>query len=132
MATQIISNSYKDIDAMFSFNPMTEDLAMKVNRNAIAFSVKNLVLTMNGERPFNDDIGTPIKKLIFELHTPMMPIVMKKMIEDVLIAHEPRIKVLEVVVLDNPDRHTVEVTIKYVIVNTTTPYTVDVVLNRTR
>ena len=53
MPVQGISKSFKDISATFSINPMNGDLIALKNAKAIARSVRNLVLTKPGERPFN-------------------------------------------------------------------------------
>ncbi len=132
MPTNSKQRSYVDLDAEFAFNPMTEDLALKTNQRAIAFSVKNLILTMNGERPFNPSLGTPIRHLIFELFGPMLDIVLRKLIAQVLSTYEPRIEVKEIIVDSNTDAHTIVVTIKYILLSVSIPYTIDVVLTRTR
>ena len=43
---------YKDIDLCFRRNPVTGDIAVKENENAIKQALKNLMLTRPGERPF--------------------------------------------------------------------------------
>lgn len=132
MATQTQRKQYRDLDAGFRFNPLTDDLGILRDHKAIAFSVKNLILTMNGERPFDRSVGTPVKHLLFELHGMMLEIVLKKLIEDTLRLHEPRITVVDISVKQNVDSHSVAIDIKYMIINTTTPYEVSVVLERTR
>lgn len=132
MSTHSKQRSYADLDAALYFNPMTEDLALKTNQRAIAFSVKNLILTMNGERPFNHNIGTPIRRLLFELFGPVLDIVLRKLIAQVLSTYEPRIEVKEILIDSNTDAHSITVTIKYILLSTTTPHTIDVVLTRTR
>ena len=66
MPVQGISKSFKDISATFSINPMNGDLIALKNANAIARSVRNLVLTKPGERPFNPALGSNVHNLLFE------------------------------------------------------------------
>ncbi len=124
--------TYKDINPSLMVNPMTGDIGLLKTYNAVAFSIKNLVLTMNGERPFNRSIGTPVRKLLFDLHGPMLSIVLKRVIADCLELHEPRAKIIEINVVDDPDSHYLKLDIKYQVLGDDTPYSVDVVLERTR
>ena len=43
---------YKDFDILFNKHPVTRKLNTLTNNAAIARSVKNLILTNKGERPF--------------------------------------------------------------------------------
>ena len=57
---------YKDIDLCFRRNPVTGDIAVKENENAIKQALKNLMLTRPGERPFSPNVGSTIQDLLFE------------------------------------------------------------------
>jgi phage baseplate assembly protein W len=46
-------------------NPNTEDFSSVSNENAIKQSVRNLVMTQFGERPFQFDIGSRVRGLMF-------------------------------------------------------------------
>jgi len=132
MATASLQRTYTDLDAAFTFNPITDDIALITNNKAIAFSVKNLILTMNGERPFNPDLGTPIRHLIFEQFGPMLDVVLKQLISQVLATYEPRISVSDIEIDSQTDQHQLSVTIKYTLLSISTPYSINVVLTRTR
>ena len=43
---------YKDVDTLFDIHPVTRKLNVLTNNAAVARSVKNLVLTNKGERPY--------------------------------------------------------------------------------
>ena len=56
----------------------------------------------------------------------------KKTIIDTINSFEPRVRVVDVVVITNPDQYSIDVSIEFVIVNTTAPITLDLTLQRTR
>lgn len=126
------TRTFTDFDAAFISNPITGDIAVKTDARAISFAIKNLVLTLNGERPFNSSIGTPVKKLLFELHGDQLNIMLKKMIADVIKNFEPRALLVNTDIKDSPDNNAIYITIIYKIVNTEQPISVNVVLERTR
>ena len=66
MPIQRISQGFKDISMTFQSNPLTRDLIVLKNENAIARSVKNIVFTVPGEKPFNPEFGSRITDSLFE------------------------------------------------------------------
>lgn len=126
------TRTYSDIDFNFTAHPVTKDLVRRFDENAIKAAVKNLVLTNNYERPFHSEIGSPIRKLLFDLATPMFAISLKRAITDVITNFEPRVEVIDVVINDQSDANAVYVRIEFRIVNTQRPLYVDLLLERTR
>ena len=61
-----ISRGFKDISLTLKKNPLTRDLLVLKNEYAIARSVQNLVLTIQGEKPFDPDFGCAVNRLLFE------------------------------------------------------------------
>ena len=53
MPVQRVSKAFKDISATFQINPLNRDLIQLKNTNAIARSIRNLIMTVPGERPFS-------------------------------------------------------------------------------
>ena len=66
MPVQRVSQSFKDISATFQINPLNRDLIGLKNGNAIARSIRNLIMTVPGERPFNPVLGSQVTSLLFE------------------------------------------------------------------
>ena len=60
MPVQRLSKGFKDLSASFQTNPLSNDLIALKNESAIARSVRNLVLTIQGERPFQPVLGTGV------------------------------------------------------------------------
>jgi phage baseplate assembly protein W len=123
---------YTDLDFNFTAHPVTKDVSRRYDENAVKTSLKNLILTRNYERPFHSEIGSPIRALMFEPATPMLNIMLKRAMVDVVNNFEPRIDLTEVDVVSSPDNNAVYVTVYFKLVNTTQPLTLDLTLERTR
>lgn len=126
------TKQYSDLDLNFIAHPISGDVTRKYDEYAINQSIKNLVLTNHYERPFHPEIGSQITGLLFESWTPMLQSVIRQSIINTVTNFEPRVQLIDVVVYDRSDNNAVEVTITYKIVNTETPVTLDITLNRTR
>ncbi len=108
------------------------DIALRYDANAIKGSIRNLILTMNYERPFNSKLGSQVKALMFEPADPITHIKLKQSIINTINAFEPRVQLLDVVVDMKPESYAVNISIIFQIINTTEPLKIDLVLNRTR
>ncbi len=126
------TRNFSDLDLNFTAHPVTKDIVLRYDENAIKTSLKNLILTSNFERPFHSEIGSPIKRLLFEPATPMLAVVMKRAIVDTVNNFEPRVELLNVDVYVGEDSNAIRVTIEFKIRNTERPLSLDIVLERTR
>ena len=86
MASQRISRAFKDISFSFDPHPITKDLPVIINERAITRSVRNLVETILTERPFNPDLGSNIRKMLFENVTIPTSIEIKDQIENSILS----------------------------------------------
>ena len=91
-----ISRAFKDLSFNFARNPVTSDIVILKNEEAIKQSVKNLVLTKVNERPFNPLVGTDTTSYLFELNTGVSTNALIEQIEKVLVTYEPRIKLVAI------------------------------------
>jgi phage baseplate assembly protein W len=126
------TRTFSDLDMGFLPNPISRDISRKFDENAIKQSIKNIILTKNFERPFHSNIGSQISSLLFEPITPMTSAMIKKTVANTINSYEPRINLLDVSVLLSPDNNGVYVTIVFRIINTSTPISVNMFLERTR
>ena len=110
------SKGFKDISATFKINPINSDLIGLVNYNAIARSVRNLILTVPGERPFNPVLGSGVNALLFNQLDNITSSSIKTEIVTTLENFEPRIELNNVIVAPNAEQHRFDVTIQYYIV----------------
>lgn len=111
-----VSRSFKDLSFNFSKNPITNDVVILKNEEAIKQSVKNLVLTKIGERPFNPYLGTDTTSYLFELSSAVSANSLIEAIEKVLLENEPRIRLVNISVDVEEDRNDYEVYIEYDII----------------
>lgn len=123
---------FSDLDFNFAAHPVTRDITLRYDENAIKASVKHLLLTRNYERPFHSEIGSPIRAMLFDPPGPMLTVSLRRAIYDVITNFEPRVNLIDVEVLDQSENNAVTVTITFTIVNTSRPITIDLVLERTR
>ena len=105
----------------FQVNPLTDDLIAIKNATAIARSLRNLVLTTPGERFFNDELGSQVNNLLFEVVDDVTALSIKNEIENVIENYEPRVKLLGVNVLADIDSYSIDVKISYRIIGIDVP-----------
>jgi hypothetical protein len=116
-----VSQGFKDISASFQINPLNSDLIAVTNANAIARSVRNLILTKKGEKPFEPNLGSGVYDLLFENMDKQTATVIRDEIILVLENYEPRIEIIEVLVKPNYDEGAMDVTLQYQIVGIDVP-----------
>tara|TARA_B100001559_G_scaffold196133_1_gene164113 strand:+ start:907 stop:1305 length:399 start_codon:yes stop_codon:yes gene_type:complete len=127
-----ISKGFKDISATFQINPMNDDLIALKNENAIARSLRNLIFTVPGEKPFQPSIGSRVSELLFESLDQITATQIKGEIDYTIRSFEPRVKLLEVVVTPDYDNNEFNCRIKYEIVGTSEVQELTFVLEPTR
>ncbi len=111
-----VSRAFRDISLSFARHPVTNDILSIRNEDAIKKSVTNLVKTNIGERFFNSLVGSTINDSLFELSTIGISIVLEDEIKTLLNNFEPRIKVREINIEDDPDQYELNINIVYDIV----------------
>lgn len=128
----LISRKFTDIDLNFDAHPITKDIVRKRDENAIAQSIKTLLLTSFYERPFNPDLGSNLKKILFEPIDNVTTSLIQDTIFQTLKNYESRISIEQVVAVPNFDRDQYDVTITFFIRNVIEPITISFFLERIR
>ena len=123
---------YKDVDTLFDIHPVTRKLNILTNNAAVARSVKNLVLTNKGERPYQPFLGCDVRNKLFELNDGLIESEVEGVISDVINQYEPRAELISVVANIRPDQHSVEVTITFRVINQQDPVSINLMLERVR
>ena len=116
MAITRISRSFKDISLSFSPHPVTKDLPILKNENAIVRSVRNLVQTIPTERFFNSDLGSEVRDSLFGFVDYGTSSIIEDQIRTTVTNFEPRVENLEVVVEPQIDNNTFGVIVRFDIV----------------
>ena len=137
LLTEILKKKeiYSDFPTNFDSIPGTETLTVLTNENSVKSSVKNLILTILGERFFQPTIGSNIYKSLFELvdGNSLFAIEnIKNEIRRTIEANEPRAQLLDVKVMVDADTHEASVNIVFSVINRIDPIQLNVILKRVR
>ena len=116
-----ISRSFKDINLSFKPHPVTKDLTILKNENAIKRSVRNLIQTIPTERFFNSVLGSEVRDSLFDFVDFGTASVIQNQIEITLENFEPRIENVLVEVDPRPDLNEFEVKVIFDIVGQEIP-----------
>ena len=123
------SRTFKDINLSFKRHPVTNDLVTISDEDAIKRSVRNIIFTILGEKPFQPRFGSVINDSLFELNTNLSAISVSDDIKASLDNHESRINNVDVAVSVFADTNEMNCTVQYDIVGIPAPtQTVDVLL----
>ena len=114
--TTNISRAFKDISLSFKKHPVTNDVTVLRNEDAIKKSVINLTRTRINERFFNDLLGTSVADNLFENMGSGLETALEEEISTLLGNYEPRIELNSVYVTANQDSNEMSVQIDYNIV----------------
>ena len=121
MPQQRVKRKFKDISMSFEKNPLNDDLISLSNTSAIARSIRNIVFTSPGEKFFNPNFGSRISESLFENVDEVSALAIEDEIRSSIINFEPRVNLLDTVVVANPDDNEMNVTIEYEIVGIDIP-----------
>ena len=123
------SRAFKDINFSFKRHPVTNDVVTIRDEDAIKRSVKNIVFTILGEKPFQPRFGSVVTQALFDLSTNLNEIRVTDEIKTALSLYEPRIGNIEVVVRVIPDTNEMNASVQYRIIGIPAPaQKVDVLL----
>lgn len=123
---------YSDLDLTFTRNPVTNDVALSYDSQAVVRSVRNLLLTNFYERLFQPDLGSNIQGYMFELSTAMTAGAIETEIRNVINNYEPRVNLISVQVLSLEDQNAFFVELQFFVGNATQPTSVNLLLERSR
>ena len=123
------SRVFKDINLSFKRHPVTNDVLTVSDEDAIKRSVKNIIFTILGEKPFEPEFGSVINDSLFELNTSLNEMKVSDEIKQSLLNFEPRIDNIRVTVSIYPDSNELNCTVQYDIIGIPAPtQEVDVLL----
>ena len=113
------SRAFKDINLSFKRHPVTNDVITITDEDAIKRSVKNIIFTILGEKPFMPQFGSVIGESLFDLDTNLNEVRITDEIRTSLVNFEPRIDIIDVVVQVYPDSNEMNCVVEYEIVGMT-------------
>jgi phage baseplate assembly protein W len=118
---QRLSRGFKDLSASFQTNPLSNDLIALKNESSIARSVRNLVLTIQGERPFQPTLGTGVNNLLFDNMDKLTASSIRSELRTTIENYEPRVEINEIIVEPDFERNAFHVTLQYFIIGMDVP-----------
>jgi len=121
MPIQRVSRGFKDISMTFKVNPLNDDLIALKNENAIARSVRNIVMTVPGERFFQPNFGSGVSRALFNNMDDITASLIEDQIRESIKNYEPRVRLRSVVVSADFDNNAFDTVITYDIIGADVP-----------
>ena len=121
MPVERVSRAFKDLSMTFQSNPLNNDLIGLKNANAIARSVRNIVMTIPGEKPFNENFGSRVTALLFENVDNITALAISDEITESITNYEPRVSLTSVVVNPNFENNSFDAVVTYNIIGAEAP-----------
>lgn len=129
---QVYSRQFKDIAFTFDRHPKTKDVLIKKNEQAIIASIRHLLMTNRGERPFQPELGTTINRLLFENIDYGVAAMLQNQIESTIKEYEPRVELDSVEVEPDIENNGFSATVHFYIIGIPYLQTLDFFLESTR
>jgi phage baseplate assembly protein W len=123
---------YKDLDLTFARNPVTGDVAMSYDEQAVIRSIRNIIQTNFYERPFQPNLGSNVPAFLFENFSVLTGDALEADIKNAIINFEPRANITQIRVIPDEANHAYNLTITFFIGNNSYPSTINVLLQRVR
>ena len=121
MPLERVSQGFRDVSMSFKKNPLNDDLILLKNANAIARSIKNIVFTFPGEKPFNETFGSRVSRLLFDNFDDLTASNIKDEIETSIRRFEPRVRLRSVTTKPDIGNNAFDVQIIYDIIGADVP-----------
>jgi len=124
------SRNFADLNIGLPLNPFTKDIYKVTNENSIKQAVKNLVLTVPGEKPFQPLVGSRVNELLFEPLDAFTADAIKEEVINTIKQYEPRVNLTRVVVTPIVANNKINIEIEYKIVGLPVVESISFVLQR--
>jgi phage baseplate assembly protein W len=124
--------NFRDLDLSFNIHPVRKDINIHKNEYAIINAVKNLILTNHYERPFQPELGSNIRRLLFENVDSVMAAQIEREVEETINNFEPRAEVSKVTAIASPDENRYNIILEFFVINNPNPITINFFLERIR
>ena len=116
----------------FDNHPIHNTLSKVVNENSVKQSIRNLILTNLGERLFQPNVGSDIRRALFEPNDVITSENINHYVTSTISQNERRALLLSVNVYPRPDQYSFNVNIIFSLINSNTPIQMNVILTRVR
>jgi phage baseplate assembly protein W len=123
---------YRDLDLNFNVHPVKKDINILYDEKSVITSVKNLILMNYYEKPFHPEIGSNVRKMLFDNMDSISASVLEKEIRQTITNFEPRVTISALTILPDYDGNRFSVSMIFNIANKTNPTKVEFFLARER
>ncbi len=133
MATTVnkVTREYVDFDFDFLMHPLSHNLSIKKMENAVKQAIVNLLTLKEGDKPFHPEIKSPIYGFLFENSSSIVQIVLEGEILKYLNLYEPRVNIYSIKV-GYPNPNAINCQVVGEIISVSTPFTVNILIDRLR
>lgn len=107
-----LTRQYSDLDLSLNIHPAYGDAIPLYDLDALRQSIRLILLTEPGERPFKPNFGCGLRRHLFEPSTPATVARIRETIYDALDKYEDRIKLVAIDVKDLSDKNAYDVEIQ--------------------
>ena len=121
MAVQRISRAFKDVSLSFDRHPVTNDILVLKNEDAIKRSIRNLIQTMPSERFFNPYLGSEVKTSLFEFVDFGTSSILEEQIKIAIDNYETRVENAKGVVVPRANDNSFEINVSFTIIGQDIP-----------
>jgi len=133
MSATRISRKFKDISLSFDMHPVTKDILVLTNENAIKRSIRNIIQTVPSEKFFNSTFGSDVKTTLFEFIDFGTASLLQKQVEIAINNYESRVNKVKVEVDPKPNDNAFEINVFFDIIGQDFPsQTFNYILEATR
>ena len=126
------TRTYRDLDLNFNIHPVKKDINKLSGEMAVVGAIKNLLMTNHYERPFQPEIGSNVKRMLFEPADTITAAQMEREIRECLVNFDSRVSIKASNVTPKPDENAYEVRLEFYIANRTEPLNISFMLERIR
>lgn len=84
---------------------------------AIRNSLNNILMTKRGSLPGNPEFGSKLQEVLFNQITPVLIEFIRADIRTSIQRWEPRVKVTDIIIKDDPDYNSIIISLVYTIIN---------------
>ena len=131
ISTAGLLREYKDLPLSFKLHPKYGDVRPLKDLDAIKSSIRNILLTRRGERPFNPKFGCNMHEYLFDFADDITIMSMKEEITYSL-ELEPRIRLINIDIKNLSEQNAFQITITCEITNEQVVGTFDLIIKRLR
>lgn len=126
------SERYSDFYTNLDKNFGTKDIARLTDDDSVIQSIKNIIFTKKGERPFFPEFGCNVHSLLFENLSEFTFESIRTEIKTAIENFEPRAKIDKIVVKESEQDYGVSVFLYFTTINTPEPIVLSFLLSRIR